>query len=116
MNEFKEQMKERTKAVAVEILELCDKMPKSISATAISRQLTRSGTAIGANYRASCRAKSRADFVSKMQTVEEECDESIYWIEIIGMRFPGTPTNEIIRDLHEILSIVVKAVKTAKGI
>jgi four helix bundle protein len=70
MNDFKDHMKGRTKAAAVEILQICDALPKSISATAIIRQLTRSGTAIGANYRASCRAKSRADFISKMQTVE----------------------------------------------
>jgi len=115
MNDFKEQMKGRTKTVAVEILQLCDTLPKSISATAIVRQLTRSGTAIGANYRASCRAKSRADFVNKMQTVEEECDESIYWLEIIGLRFQGIQTKAILAELNEILAVVVKAVKTAKG-
>ena len=68
----------RMKAFALRIINLVGALPNSPSAGIIGRQLTRSGTSVGANYRAACRAKSQADFVSKMHIVEEETDESIY--------------------------------------
>ena len=73
-----EQLQPRTKTFAIEIIRLVENLPKNRSAEVLGRQILRSGTSIGANYRAACRAKSRADFISKMGVVEEEADETIY--------------------------------------
>jgi four helix bundle protein len=78
------ELKERTKTFAVEVIKFIRTLPMDDIATAhVARQLVRSGSAVGANYRASCRAKSTADFISKMTTVEEETDESLYWLELL---------------------------------
>lgn len=75
--------KERTKRLAIAIIRLVEEMPKSVAATAIARQIVRSETSIGANYRAACRAKSTADMINKLKMVEEEGDETAYWLELI---------------------------------
>jgi four helix bundle protein len=62
---------------------MTEALPRNRVADIIGRQVLRSGTSVGANYRAACRAKSRADFISKMGTVEEECDETSYWLELL---------------------------------
>ncbi|HRY32196.1 MAG TPA: four helix bundle protein [Bacteroidales bacterium] len=116
MNEFRERMKERTLGIAVMVLEVCDKLPATSANSAITSQLVRSITSVGANYREACRAKSRADFISKMQTVEAECDESLYWLALIEARHHSGDIGlqRIKQELNELLSIVVRAVKTAK--
>src|SRR5690348_9660659 len=81
MNE--QQLKQRTKAFALRILKLVAALPKTIEGRAIANQLVRSGTAVGANYRAACRGRSKAEFISKLGTVEEEADECAYWMELI---------------------------------
>jgi len=118
MNVFKEKMKERTLGVAIKVLRLCDEMQKTTSNTVVVNQVSRSATSIGANYRAACRAKSKADFVNKLHIVEEECDETIYWIELLVAMNDGisTETRAILGELNDILAIVVSALKTAKGI
>lgn len=78
-----EELKQRTKAFALRMLEMVDELPSSIKGQAIARQLVRSGTSVGANYRASCRARSKAEFIAKLGTVIEEADESAFWMEII---------------------------------
>jgi four helix bundle protein len=78
-----DEFKKRSKAFALRIIRLVEAPPKLPITRAIGGQLLRCGTSVGANYRASCRARSRADFVSKMGIVEEECDESIYWMELL---------------------------------
>src|SRR5256885_6023331 len=77
-----EEFKLRTKALAVRMIKLVDSLPSSRSTNVIANQLMRSGTSVGANYRAACRAKSKADFISKLGNVEEECDETLYWLEL----------------------------------
>ncbi len=79
----KKEMKQRTKKFALRVIRLVESLPKGRTASVIGGQLLRAGTSVGANYRAACRAKSTADFISKMGTVEEEADESIYWIELL---------------------------------
>ncbi len=76
-----------------------------------------SAASVGANYRAACRAKSRADFISKIKTVEEECDETIYWMELLGgLGLDQSKTvSALRREANEILSIVVKSIKTARA-
>jgi four helix bundle protein len=76
-------LKARTKSFALRILKLIDALPNSRKGRIISDQLGRAGTAVGANYRASCRARSRAEFIAKIGIVEEEADESAYWMELI---------------------------------
>jgi len=80
---MKTDLKQRTKAFALRILKLIDALPNSRKGRIISDQLGRAGTAVGANYRASCRARSRAEFIAKIGVVEEEADESAYWLELV---------------------------------
>jgi four helix bundle protein len=77
------ELKERTKKFALRVLKLVAALPRTIEGRAIGGQLVRSGTAVGANYRAACRGRSKAEFISKLGTVEEEADESAYWLELI---------------------------------
>jgi four helix bundle protein len=74
------EMKARTKSFALRIIKLVEALPSNRTADVISRQLVRSGTSVAANYRAACRAKSNADFIAKIGTVEEEADESSFWL------------------------------------
>src|SRR4030095_1672594 len=76
-------LKKRTKAFALRIIKLVESLPSGKTADLIGRQLLKCGTSVGANYRASCRAKSQADFIAKMGIVEEEADECIYWMELL---------------------------------
>jgi four helix bundle protein len=76
-------MKRRTRRFALEAIKLVESLPKGRTTEVLGKQLVRSGTSVGANYRAACRAKSPADFISKMGTVEEEADESAYWLELL---------------------------------
>ncbi len=78
-----QELKNRTKAFALRVMNLVDALPKSIKGRAIANQLIRSGTSVAANYRAACRARSKAEFISKIGTVEEEADESALWMELI---------------------------------
>jgi four helix bundle protein len=78
-----DELKDRTKAFALRIMNLVESLPKSIKGRAIANQLMRSGTSVAANYRAACRARSQAEFIAKIGTVEEEADESALWLELI---------------------------------
>src|SRR5262245_5475634 len=77
-------MKDRTKAFAIRVVRLVESLPRTRAADVIGRQVLRSATSVGANYRAARRAKSTADFISKLGTVEEESDESAYWLELLA--------------------------------
>ena len=81
--EFATKMQKRTKEFAVEVVKFFPKLPKTDEARVLGRQLLRSGTSVAANHRAVCRAKSDADFISKMGTVVEEADETLLWLEIL---------------------------------
>lgn len=80
---MQEELKKRTKQIGLEVLKLIDELPNRPSAWVIAKQVLRSGTSIGANYRAACRAKSSADFIFKLKIVEEESDETLYWLEML---------------------------------
>src|SRR5688572_13121103 len=77
------QMRRRTQLFALAIIRFVEKLPRSRATDVIGRQLLKCGTSVGSNYRASCRARSTADFIAKMGIVEEEADESIYWLELL---------------------------------
>ena len=113
----REEMKARTKAYANRIVKLCGALPESWVARTLGMQLLRCGTSVGANYRAVCRAKSTADFVSKLKIVEEECDESLFWMELLVDNQLVKPNrlSKLIQEGHELLSIVVASVKTTRS-
>jgi len=79
----REEMKKRTKVYANRVIKLCEALPENWVAQTLGRQLLRSGTSVGANYRAVCRVKSNSDFINKLRIVEEECDESLFWMELL---------------------------------
>ncbi len=110
-------LKARTKSFALRVIRMVEALPKNETSDVIGRQLLRSGTSVGANYRAACRAKSPADFISKMGTVEEETDESLFWMELlIEAELMGEQRlKELMAEAKEILAIAVSSIKTAKG-
>jgi len=111
-----EEMKRRTKQFALRIIRLVESLPRGRTADVIGNQLLRSGTSVGANYRAACRAKSNADFISKMGIVEEEADESLYWMELlIEARIADyAKLDSLMKEADELLAITVSSIKTAK--
>lgn len=114
MNE--EEMKRRTRQFALRVIRLVQALPKGRVADAIGRQLLRCGTSVGANYRAACRAKSVADFAAKLAIVEEELDESVYWMELLieaGI-LPARRLDALMKEADELLAISVSSIKTAK--
>src|SRR2546428_1015034 len=112
MNEH--EMKQRTKKFALRILDLADALPHARSGNLIAGQIARSGTSVAANYRALCRAKSRADFINKTCIVEEEADESCFWLELLidrdllGAR-RGQP---VLKETNELTAVFVANRKT----
>jgi len=96
---------------------LCQSLPKDKVSSVISGQLLRAGTSSGANYRAACRAKSTADFIHKLQIVEEELDESLYWMELLidGKIMAEHLLNDLMTEGNELLSITITSIKTTKN-
>jgi four helix bundle protein len=112
----KENLKDRFKKFALRVINLCQVLPKDRVSDVIGKQLLRSGTSVGANYRAVCRAKSTADFIHKLQIVEEELDESLYWMELLieAKIITEDRLKELISECNELLSIIVSSIKTSK--
>ena len=110
-------MKRRTKAFALSVIRLVQRLPQTGPARVIGNQLIRCGTSVGANYRAACRAKSQADFIAKMAIVEEETDESIYWMELLveASLLPSHEVAELVDEANQITAIVVSSINTARG-
>ena len=108
-------LKNRTKAFAIRIIKLCLKLPDTTESRIIGKQILRSGTSIAANYRAACRARSDNEFVSKLNIVIEETDETMFWLEIISET--GIIAADLLKDLYseneEILKIMVASRLTA---
>lgn len=115
MNET--EMKQRTKDFALRVLKLADALPKSRSGTAIANQLVRSGTSVGANYRALCRSKSRPDFINKTSIIEEEADERCFWLEIVveaGL-LSESRVAPLLKEANEITAMIVASRRTARA-
>lgn len=112
----REQFKARTKAYALRVIKVVDALPRDTVAKTLGHQLLRSGTSVAANYRSSVRAKSTADFIAKMGIVEEECDESLLWMELLvdSGRMKQARINELMREGGEILAMTVASIKTAR--
>jgi four helix bundle protein len=104
----------RTKAFALRILKLVDHLPRTTSGRAIGNQLVRSGTSVGANYRAACRARSRAEFAAKLGTVLEEADESLNWLELIseGKLIAESKLSLLLKEAAELTAILAAGRKS----
>src|SRR6266576_3043143 len=109
------EMKRRTKEFALRVLKLADALPRTRSGNVIAGQIIRSGTSVAANYRALCRAKSRADFINKTSIVEEEADESCFWLELLIDRglLGASRVQPLLREANELTAIFVASRKTA---
>ena len=110
------EMKRRTKEFAKEIIRLCRELPTNREGRLIGDQIFRSGTSIAANYRSACRARSKAEFISKLSIVEEEADETLFWLEVIKEMkiFQYEKLDTLMKENDEILSIVIASIRTAK--
>lgn len=112
-----ETIQNRTKRFGVSIIKFTNDLPKSTSSFVIAKQIIKSATSIGANFRAALRARSKSEFIAKLGIVLEEADETVYWLEIIvesGLVLP-IKVQHLLKEANEITSIVVTSLKTAKS-
>ncbi len=111
-----EELKLRFKKFALRIISLVDHLPHAISTDAVARQIIRSGTSPAANYRAACVAKSDKDFINKLKMVEEELDETLFWLELLveSGKVSGDRMQNLLQENKELLSIVVKSITTLR--
>lgn len=110
------EFKNRTKQIAVRVIRLIECLPKRHSAQIIGKQLLRSATSVGANYRAVCRGKSTADMIHKMSIVEEEADVSLYWLELLieSELMPQKKLSALHNDIDQIIAMTVSPIKTLR--
>jgi four helix bundle protein len=111
-----EQMRNRTKEFAKQIVTLCRQLPENREGRLIGNQIFRSGTSVGSNYRAVCRARSKADFIAKIGLVLEETDETLYWLELIDETkiMKNGALKEIKKEANELVAIFVSTVNKAR--
>ena len=109
------ELQRRTKAFALRVLTLVEHLPNSIGGRVLANQLARSATSVGANYRAACRARSRAEFASKLGTVAEEADESLFWLELIdeGKFIPRKKIASLLVEADELTAIFTSGRRSA---
>jgi four helix bundle protein len=114
MNE--NELKTRTKQFALRVLKLVDALPNTLTGRAIGNQLVRSGTSVGANYRAACRGRSKPEFIAKIGTVAEEADESAFWMELIieGEILQEHLVAPLLKEAEELTAIFTASAHTAK--
>lgn len=117
MQNTPEQLRERTKSLAVRIVRLSRSLPNTREAQVRGNQLLRSGTSIGANYRAVCRARSRTEFIAKQGVVVEEADESIFWLELLAetVVVPPPRLQDLLTQTRELTAIFTAAQHTSRG-
>jgi four helix bundle protein len=110
-------LKQRTKAFALRIISLYEHLPKSTSAQTIGKQILRSGTSVGAQYREAIRAKSDADLISKLEGALQELEETAYWLELLSESglVKEARLVDLQKEIDELISIIVKSVKTTKS-
>lgn len=115
--EHVERMKRRTRQFALDVMALADSLPRTPSAGVIARQMAASGTSVGANYRAACRGRSRAEFIAKMGIEEEESDETAFWLDLcVAAKYaPASRVEPLIREANELTAISVTAIRTARA-
>lgn len=111
------ELKTRTKAFALRIIKMVESLPKSMPSDVMARQVVRAATSVAANYRAACRGRSKAEFVAKLGTVEEEADECCFWLEmIVDAGFLSEPQlSELRKEADELTAIFVSSIRTARN-
>ena len=112
----KQELNVRMKKFALRVIKLVQALPKGRVEDVLGSQLLRSGTSTGANYRSACRARSTADFIGKLKIVEEECDESLFWMELLvesGL-MPLKRLEPLMMEADELMAIVVTSIKTSR--
>ncbi|MEI8205780.1 MAG: four helix bundle protein [Kiritimatiellales bacterium] len=111
-----DELKARTKRFALQVMELIDVLPNTAKGRVVANQLVRAATSVGANYRAACRGRSQAEFISKLSIVLEESDECCYWLELImeGGLIPVEQVADLYREADEITAIMTASHKTAQ--
>lgn len=111
----KRELQDRTKSFALRVLNLVDVLPRTPAGRAISNQLVRAATSVGANYRSACRARSRAEFAAKLGVALEEADESLYWLELVrdGKLFPESKLSLLLKEAGELTAILASGRKSA---
>jgi four helix bundle protein len=109
-------LQDRTRKFALSVIKFTEQLPRDDTSKILSRQLLRSGTSVGANYRAVCRAKSKADFISKMKTVLEEADESAFWIQLLldATEVPTQVAQPLLAEANELTAIAASSINKAK--
>ena len=109
-------LKQRTKAFALRIVRVFTSLPRTAEAQALGKQVLRSGTSVGAHYREACRARSVAEFLSKMEVGLQELDETCYWLELLveSEIVPGPKLAELQKEADELIRIFVASINTAK--
>ena len=110
------ELKDRTKRFAVDVIQLCRELPVTLDGRTVGGQMIRCGTSVAANYRASCRARSRAEFIAKLGTVEEEADETLFWLELAvdAKLVSAQRAQALLKEADELTAIFVSSLKTAK--
>ena len=114
---YKDELKERTKKFALAIIKMVEDLPDNRAGRTTGNQIIRSATSVGANYRAACRARSNADFISKITIVEEECDETLYWLEIINESglIKYEKLENLMKEANELTAIFTSSGRTARN-
>jgi four helix bundle protein len=112
----RDELQQRTKQFALNIIQLTESLPSTRAGSVLGKQLLRSATSVGANYRSACRARSRADFISKITITEEEADESVYWLELIteSKLMKKDNITALLQEANELTAIFTASGKTAK--
>ncbi len=110
-------LKKRTKQFGLRIIRLVESLPSTSTARTIGNQLLRSGMSVGANYRAACRGKSKADFIAKAGISLEEADECIYWMELLQEAgiVPAEKLKDLMKEADELVAIFTASIKTARA-
>jgi four helix bundle protein len=111
-----QEFKARTKGAALRVIKMTETLPNCRAVDVLARQLLRSATSVGANYRAACRSRSTADMISRLSIAEEEADESIYWIELLTEAgfIAQTKVAPLTDEIEEVLRMIVASIKTLR--
>jgi len=112
-----DELKARAEELALQVIRLVDALPNSVKGRAIANQIMRSSTSVAANYRAACRARSRAEFIAKIGVVEEEADETAFWLELIidSKIRSKTQIEPLLKEAGELVAIMAASRKSAIG-
>jgi four helix bundle protein len=117
MNNFEQEFKQRTKEFARRVIRATDGFPPRMSAGVLGKQILRSSTSIGANYRSACRARSKSEFIAKLAIAEEEADETLYWLELLrdSDLLSEKEFSMLFEEGNQITAIIVSSIKTARN-